>query len=297
VDFSGSSGLASDGILTAGSIEGAGHYFLGGNKLYVGSNNRSTTVSGAVDDGGPGIGSGAVVHKVGTGTLTLSHANNTYANGTVLTQGTLDIAAKGAAGLGSIYFDAGKQTLKIENKALSAHAFGNDISFVGAGDVIDLAGLKFVKHAKATYDSISGHLTVHSGKVTDTLTLINPDFFTFKVVDDRHGGTKIIERAPGAKADALAATQHDSSQLSDGQHIARSMVADSVADSFQFKHQAEPSRHGATSFDPHFELGTETLAFNEPVANMHGMDHESYLANFHIDMHQAANLADHNFME
>ena len=98
VDFSGSSGLAADGILTAGSIEGAGDYLLGGNKLYVGSNNRSTTVSGAIDDGGSAIGSGAVLHKVGTGTLTLSHANNTYANGTVLTQGTLDIAAKGAAG-------------------------------------------------------------------------------------------------------------------------------------------------------------------------------------------------------
>lgn len=166
VDFTPSGGPLGQHVLTAGSIEGAGNYAFGGIQLFVGFNNRSTVVSGLISGS-----TGAVLHKVGTGTLTLSHAGNTYATGTVLTQGTLDVAAQGAAGPEAIYFEAGRQTLKIENQALSAHAFGNVISQFGAGDVIDLTGLKFVQ-AKATYDGL--HLTVHSGKVTDTLTLNDP---------------------------------------------------------------------------------------------------------------------------
>jgi autotransporter-associated beta strand protein len=285
VDFSLGSGPAANQIINAGSIEGAGTYHLGANHLHVGFNNRSTNVSGVIDGVGGSVGGSLV--KFGTGVLKLSHANNTYPGGTIIHQGTLDVAAKGAAGPGTILFDVGnaKQILKIENNALSAHAFSNVISDFGAGDVIDLAGLRFFKHAKATYDPVSDQLTVHSGKVTDTLTLVEPGVLQFKAVDDGHGGTKIIAKLPGAKPDGLA-----------NQHIARSMTADPDDDSFQFKHQAELGRHGATSFDPHLGLGTETLAFNEHVGNMQGMDHEPYLANFHIDVHHVANLAGHNFM-
>ena len=38
--------------MTAGSIAGAGTYFLGSKQLTVGSNNLSTTVSGTIQDGG-----------------------------------------------------------------------------------------------------------------------------------------------------------------------------------------------------------------------------------------------------
>jgi len=51
--------------MTAGSIEGAGAYALGGFTFTVGSNNLSTTVSGTIQ--GPGD-----LVKVGTGTLTLT---------------------------------------------------------------------------------------------------------------------------------------------------------------------------------------------------------------------------------
>ena len=52
VDFSGTSGPSGNNQITAGSIEGAGTYFLGSNQLTVGSNNLSTTVSGEIQDGG-----------------------------------------------------------------------------------------------------------------------------------------------------------------------------------------------------------------------------------------------------
>ena len=198
VDFSQSGGIG--GVITAGSIEGAGDYELNGSggKLRVGFNNRSTKVSGAVDDTGGGT--GAVLQKVGTGTLTLSHAGNTYSGGTVLTQGTLDIAAQGAAGTGAIYFDVGRQTLKIENTALANHAFSNVIGLFSVVDKIDLAGLKFVTHAKAHYDTVTHLLTVKSGHVTDTLTLITPGNGTFKAKDDGHGGTKVVLVPPACEA-------------------------------------------------------------------------------------------------
>src|SRR5262249_23252131 len=81
--------------ITAGSIEGAGTYFLGSNQLTVGSNNLSTTVSGEIQDGGSFGGSGASLVKVGTGTLTLS-GNNSYTGATTISTGTL-VAASSTA--------------------------------------------------------------------------------------------------------------------------------------------------------------------------------------------------------
>lgn len=89
VDFSGSDGANNDGQITAGSIAGAGDYFIGaGNTLTVGSNNLSTEVSGVIADAcGCSPGPGSLV-KVGTGILTLSGIN-TYTGTTTVNGGTL----------------------------------------------------------------------------------------------------------------------------------------------------------------------------------------------------------------
>ena len=63
VDFSGTSGPSGNNRITAGSIEGAGTYNLGGNLLVVGLNGLSTTVSGTINDGGASGGSGASLLK------------------------------------------------------------------------------------------------------------------------------------------------------------------------------------------------------------------------------------------
>jgi autotransporter-associated beta strand protein len=78
------------GGTTAGSIAGAGSYFLGANALTVGSNNLSTAVSGVIADGGTGGGTGGALVKVGTGTLTLSGVN-TYTGATTVNAGTLEV--------------------------------------------------------------------------------------------------------------------------------------------------------------------------------------------------------------
>jgi outer membrane autotransporter protein len=78
------------GGTTAGSIEGAGSYSLGGKALTVGGNDLSTTVSGVIADGGNGGGAGGSLIKVGSGTLTLG-GNNTYTGATTVSAGRLAI--------------------------------------------------------------------------------------------------------------------------------------------------------------------------------------------------------------
>jgi autotransporter-associated beta strand protein len=99
------SGLSSSGM-TAGSIEGAGSYFLGSKVLTVGPNNLSTVVSGSIADGGLFGGTGGSLIKVGTGTLTLS-GTNTYTGGTSLESGALVIGNDRALGTGALSMAAG----------------------------------------------------------------------------------------------------------------------------------------------------------------------------------------------
>jgi autotransporter-associated beta strand protein len=91
-DFSQTTGPSSDHKITAGSIEGAGTFKLGANQLTVGTNNRSTNVSGIIEDGGDGGGIGASLVKVGTGKLTLSGFNS-YTGATIVNAGTLVVAS------------------------------------------------------------------------------------------------------------------------------------------------------------------------------------------------------------
>ena len=119
--------------------------------------------------------------------------------------GTLDVAAVGAAGTDSIGF-AGKATLKVDNAALSGHAFTNPIDFFAKHDMLDLIGLKFHHGASAKYHKATGLLTVHSGHVTDTLTL-EPSFLVgahFRASNDRHGGTKVTVVTPATIQHAVA---------------------------------------------------------------------------------------------
>ncbi len=92
--YSGSLGV------TFGSIEGDGFVFLGAKKLTVGSNNLSTTFSGTMQDGGLGGGIGGSVTKIGTGTLTLTHAN-TYTGNTTVKSGNLVVNNMSGSGTGS----------------------------------------------------------------------------------------------------------------------------------------------------------------------------------------------------
>jgi fibronectin-binding autotransporter adhesin len=114
VDFSGTEGANGDGKITAGSIEGAGDYFLGGNELTVGSNNLSTTVDGTVNDGGCFCGgTGASIVKIGAGLLTLNGAN-TFTGGFTLAAGGVSVGDNAALGTG-MFTVTGPGTLLVQN--------------------------------------------------------------------------------------------------------------------------------------------------------------------------------------
>jgi outer membrane autotransporter protein len=119
VDFSNTSGPHGDGNISAGSIAGAGNYYLGSNQLTVGSNNLSTTVSGVISDcGDSGLdcsnagATGGGLIKVGTGTLTLS-GENTYTGPTAVNAGTLQAGVVGAFSSASAFTVASGATLDL----------------------------------------------------------------------------------------------------------------------------------------------------------------------------------------
>ena len=87
--------------VTIGSLVGQGSVFLGSNTLTIGSNNQSTTFSGAIQESGS-------LTKTGTGTLTLTGAN-TYTGLTTVSAGVLKVANRSgsATGTGAVTVNAG----------------------------------------------------------------------------------------------------------------------------------------------------------------------------------------------
>ena len=131
VDFSGTTGPAGDKKITAGSIAGTGNYFLGGNQLTVGSNNLTTTVGGAISDGGSSGGTGASLVKVGTGTLILSGVN-TYTGGTTISAGAIQVGNNSAVGTGPVTLDGGAF-----QAGAAGLAFSNAFAINTTGGTID----------------------------------------------------------------------------------------------------------------------------------------------------------------
>jgi autotransporter-associated beta strand protein len=177
---------------TVGSMAGAGTCDIVNGQVIVGTNNLPGNVSGLIDDEGTGRGS---LVKVGQGKLTLSHSGNAYGGGTTIEQGTVELDGIGAAGSGAIIFASiskAKATLAIDNAALAGHVFAtNSIDFFGKHDFLDLTGFHFHKGATAKYHPATAVLTVHSGLVTDKLTLVSPHGAHFGVASDHHGGTDV----------------------------------------------------------------------------------------------------------
>ncbi|MDR2856977.1 MAG: autotransporter domain-containing protein, partial [Novosphingobium sp.] len=104
-DFSGTTGPGGLGQVSAGSIAGEGTFALGANRLTVGGNGDSTTVSGVITDGGLYGGAGGSIVKTGSGTLTLGGIN-AYTGGTTIGNGKLVATNGNALGSGAIVNDA-----------------------------------------------------------------------------------------------------------------------------------------------------------------------------------------------
>jgi len=164
------SGLSSAGI-TAGSIEGAGNYFLGSKQLTVGGNNLSTTVSGVISDGGASGGTGGSLVKVGTGTLTLS-GHDTYTGATMISAGTLQLGNGGSSG--SIIGNIADNGVLAFNRS-DAVTFGGIISGTGAVNQVGTGATNLT--AINTYTGPTtvngGILSVNGSIASSSLTTVN----------------------------------------------------------------------------------------------------------------------------
>ncbi len=88
LDLAGNS-LAINGLTSTGTIDNTGP---AAGTLTVGYNNQSSQLFGVVQNTGGSL----ALYKLGVGTLVLANSNNSYAGGTTLNGGVLNIAADGA---------------------------------------------------------------------------------------------------------------------------------------------------------------------------------------------------------
>ena len=143
VDFSGTSGPLGDGNVSAGSIEGAGAYTLGTNRLIVGSNNLSTTVSGSIQDGGIG----GSFTKTGAGTLTLTGTLNIQGDLSLCNCQTGGLVISGGSATVGSFVEVDGGTLAVTNggtlQTVDILAAAN-ISVSGAGSTVTATGVTAV---------------------------------------------------------------------------------------------------------------------------------------------------------
>ena len=149
-------------LQTTTGITSARAISLGSGGGTIDTTNASDIFSGAVSGGG-------ALTKNGSGTLTLSDANNNYTGGTIVNAGTLAVAGTGALGTGNLALDGGS-TLQTQGAFVS----GNTVSIAG-GAVIDADG-----QASSLFGQISGAGGLN---VTDTagggkVSLSGPNNYT-----------------------------------------------------------------------------------------------------------------------
>src|SRR5208282_552942 len=93
LDLAGNS-VAVNGLTSLGTIGNSGAAAV---TLTVGNNNQNSQLYGVLKNTGGSL----ALDKTGIGTLTLANTNNTYAGGTTINGGVLNIAADGALGAAS----------------------------------------------------------------------------------------------------------------------------------------------------------------------------------------------------
>jgi len=137
------------------------------------------------------ISGSGVFDQAGTGTTVLTQSNS-YAGGTTLHAGTLDLAALDAAGTGDITFEAGAQTLRVETAALDNGHLDNTIDGFGSGDTIDLAGDGHATHATLSADNV---LTITGGTSGPVSLQLDAHAYgsgeNFQLTSDGHGGMNV----------------------------------------------------------------------------------------------------------
>ena len=145
VGSGGAAYVSSGGTAGGLTVSSGGTAYLGDGALLTGALTDDgalvATEAGALSIA-PVIGGTGTVVQAGSGTLVLGDtgARNTYTGGSTISAGTLELAARGAAGTGAITFAPGAAaTLRVDTALLPA----NTVSGFAPGDAIDLRAVAY----------------------------------------------------------------------------------------------------------------------------------------------------------
>ncbi|WP_182081605.1 autotransporter-associated beta strand repeat-containing protein [Bombella favorum] len=200
VDISGTA----NGV-SIGSLSGNGSISLGKQTLTIGALNKNDTLSATIQDGGAG---GSLI-KAGSGTQTLTGANN-YTGSTTVQNGTLALAGNGTIAPSS-FVDI-KQGANLD---LSQSSNNQNLSDIRGGGNVALGShsLSLTKaNADYSYDGIisgTGGLTIQSG----TKTLTNKQAYTGDTTVAQAGGLNLAGSLAGALANSGKATLQNGSSV------------------------------------------------------------------------------------
>jgi len=195
-------GSLADGPGGGGEVAAVG---TGPATLTTGADGTSTSFSGTLLEIN-GLTETLSLDKVGAGTFTLTGANS-YAGGTAVTGGTLDLGASNSAGAGAITFagsSASPATLALELAAqpVSGATFGNTLTNFGANDALDLklfSAIPVVPYTSTSATSgtitVIGFSAINDQFEQEVFTLNNPGSTNFIAVTDNNGGS-LIEAEP-----------------------------------------------------------------------------------------------------
>ena len=190
--FASSYGVFQDSVGGVFVSAGDGIFIQGGIvEIGVGQTpQQATTVSGVVADmagSGDFTGVGQLLLG-GAGTVVLGAAN-TYAGGTQIQSGTLEITAAGTAGSGTIQFVGAGSVLRLDATVVNNSTFANTLTDFGPSASLDLAGLTY---APGAYAALSGNtLSVSSNGVTENFELAGSFASSYGVFQDSVGGVRV----------------------------------------------------------------------------------------------------------
>ena len=164
-------------------------------------------VAGAGALAGTLSGTGAIT-ETASGNLAIRGSGTAFGGYAVLSAGTIELAAAGAIGSGSVVFtepSTSSQTLQIDaaDAPAAGRTFTNVIyNFSESNDYIDLRSIAYVSGATAAMSGLS--LVLTEGGETYGFQLAGNVGASFSVISDGHGGTQIDTGAAPAKVVAFA---------------------------------------------------------------------------------------------
>ncbi|HAZ66268.1 MAG TPA: hypothetical protein DCY41_05875, partial [Opitutae bacterium] len=200
---------AGTGTYNLGGLTGTSTVTLNGNSLSIGAKNVDTSFSGilAIGTGGGGV------TKVGTATLTLSNAGNTYSGGTTLSAGILNFANGALSNTGNVTLNGGTlqwatgntqdlsaRFVMVNAKTATLDTNGNDVTLATGFGGSTTGGLTKIGSGALTIsgtNTYTGTTTVSNGRLNLTGVLASEILLNAGTVSGTGSTSGLLTTAAG----------------------------------------------------------------------------------------------------